>query len=128
MPITPLCRYYNISNAIKVYHHRNGDVYITRGEEFYAVHIIRQTSAYSEEYRTRGRLDAIAAAEFFNTAVRYLRNEIKWHEPVRKFSCKYNSNKSRGCTDKNCPRALGGADYRYIFGPSCPFRKLPRTR
>ncbi len=128
MPITPLCRYYNISDAIKVYNHENGDVYITRGENFYAVHIIKQTSAYSEEYKTRGRLDANAATEFFNTAVRYVSGEIEWTEPVRKFSCKYNQNHSKGCTDKNCPRALGGADYRYIFGMSCPFRRLPRMR
>ena len=128
MPITPLCRYYNISDAIKVYNHENGDVYITRGENFYAVHIIKQTSAYSEEYKTRGRLDAIAATEFFNTAVRYVSGEIEWTEPVRKFSCKYNQNHSKGCTDKNCPRALGGADYRYIFVMSCPFRRLPRMR
>lgn len=128
MPITPLCRYYNISDAIKVYNHENGDVYITRGENFYAVHIIKQTSPYSEEYKTRGRLDAIAATDFFNTAVRYVGGEIEWTEPVRKFSCKYNQNHSKGCTDKNCPRALGGADYRYIFGMSCPFRRLPRMR
>ena len=103
-------------------------MYITRGENFYAVHIIKQTSAYSEEYKTRGRLDAIAATEFFNTAVRYVSGEIEWTEPVRKFSCKYNQNHSKGCADKNCPKKLGGADYRYIFGMSCPFRRLPRMR
>lgn len=128
MPITPLCRYYNISDAIKVYNHENGDVYITRGENFYAVHIIKQTSAYSEEYKTRGRLDAIAATDFFKTAVRYIRGEIAWTEPVRIFNCKFNPRKSQCCKDKNCPNVLGGADYRYIFGTSCPFRKPPRTR
>ena len=128
MPITPLGRYYNVPNAIKVYHHRNGEVYITHGDDFYAVTVIKQTTSYSEEYRTRGRMDLLCAGEFFDVAVRYLRGEIKWTEPVRKFSCKFNSCKSQGCTDKNCPRALGGADYRYIFGASCPFRKLPRTR
>lgn len=43
MPITPLGRCYNVPNAIKIYHHRNGEVYITRGDEFYAVHVVKQT-------------------------------------------------------------------------------------
>ena len=128
MPITPLGRVYNVPNAIKVYHHRNGEVYITRGDDFYAVHIIKQTTPWAEEYKSRGRLDALAAGEFFKVACRYLNDKIRWTEPVRKFSCKFNPNKSRGCTDKNCPRALGGADYRYIFGMSCPFRRFPRMR
>lgn len=123
MPITPLCRYYNMPNAIKVYNHENGDVYITRGDEFYAVHIVKQTSPYSEQYISRGRLDHISANEFFQIACRYMRDEIKWTEPVRKFSCKYNPNKSCACTDKNCPRTLGGAAFREIFGAFCPFRK-----
>lgn len=128
MPVTSLGRYYKISDVIKHYNHENGDVYVTRGEDFYAVHTIKLTTPWSEEYKSRGRLDAIAAAEFFDSAVRYVRGEIEWTEPVRKFSCKYNPNKSRGCTDSNCPRALGGVDYRFIFGISCPFRKIPRTR
>lgn len=128
MPITPMGMAYNVPNAIKVYHHRNGEVYITRGDDFYAVLIIKQITPCVEEYRTCGRMDLLCAGEFFDVAVRYLCDEIKWTEPVRKFSCKYNPNRSRGCTDTNCPRALGGADYRYIFGASCPFRKLPRTR
>ena len=123
MPITPLGRYYNVPNAIKVYSHENGDVYVTRGDDFYAVHVVKQTAIYSEEYKTRGRMDAIAANEFFQIACRYLRDEIEWCEPVRKFSCKYNSKVAHGCTDKNCPKRLGGADYREIFGLSCPFRK-----
>lgn len=128
MPITPLARYYNVPNAIKVYHNRNGEVYITRGDEFYAVHVVKKTNPYTEHYKSRGRLDALAAGEFFDVACRYLRDEIEWTEPVRKFSCKYYPNRSRGCTDVNCPRKLGGKDYRYIFGPSCPFRKTPHTR
>lgn len=123
MPVTPLGRYYNVPNAIKVYHHRNGEVYITRGDEFYAVHVVKQTTPYSEQYISRGRLDCISANEFFDTACCYLRDEIKWAEPVRKFTCKYNPNKSHGCTDKNCPKKLGGTDYRMIFGRTCPFRK-----
>ncbi len=123
MPITPLGRCYNVPNEIKVYHHRNGDVYITRGDDFYAVHIIKQTTPWAEEYKSRGRLDALAAGEFFKVACRYLNDEIRWTEPVRKFSCKYNPNRSCGCTDTNCPRALGGVAYREIFGATCPFRK-----
>lgn len=123
MPITPLGRCYNVLNAIKVYHHRNGEVYITRGDEFYAVHVVKKTNPYTEHYISRGRLDVLAAGEFFKVACRYLNDEIKWTEPVRKFSCKYNPNRSRGCTDKNCPSALGGVAYREIFGAACPFRK-----
>lgn len=128
MPITPLGRCYNVPNAIKVYHHRNGEVYITHGDDFYAVHVVKKTTPYSEHYKSRGRLDALAAGEFFDVACLYLNDEIEWTEPVRKFSCKYNPNRSRGCTDVNCPRKLGGKDYRYIFGASCPFRKTPHTR
>lgn len=123
MPVTLLGIYYNMSDAVKVYHHENGEVHVTGGDEFYAVHIIKQTSPSSEEYKSRGRLDALAAGEFFKVACRYLNDEIKWTEPVRKFSCKYDPNRSRGCTDKNCPRALGGVAYREIFGAACPFRK-----
>jgi len=123
MPITPLGRCYNVPNVIKEYHHRNGEVYITRGDDFYAVYIIKQTTPWAEEYKSRGRLDALAAGEFFKVACRYLNDEIRWTEPVRKFSCKYNPNRSCGCTDTNCPRALGGVAYREIFGATCPFRK-----
>ena len=123
MPISPLGRYYNVPNAIKVYNHENGDVYVTRGDDFYAVHVVKQTTIYTEEYKTRGRMDAIAANEFFQVACRYLRDEIEWREPVRKFSCQYTSKVAHGCTANNCPKRLGGADYREIFGLSCPFRK-----
>lgn len=124
MPSTPLGRYYTISDVIKRYNHENGVAYVTRGEEFYAVHTIKLTTPWSEEYKSRGRLDALAAGEFFKVACRYLNDEIEWTEPVRKFSCKYNPNRSRGCTEKNCPRALGGVAYREIFGTTCPFRKI----
>ena len=123
MPITPMGRFYESLGTIKVYNHENGDVYVTRGDDFYAVHVVKQTTIYTEEYKTRGRMDAIAANEFFQVACRYLRDEIEWREPVRKFSCKYNSKVAHACTDKNCPKRLGGADYREIFGLSCPFRK-----
>ena len=123
MPITPLGRAYNVPNVIKVYYHENGVAYVTRGEECHAVHTIKLTTPWSEEYKSRGRMDALAAGEFFKVACRYLNDEIEWTEPVRKFSCKYNPNRSCGCTDKNCPRALGGVAYREIFGTACPFRK-----
>ncbi len=123
MPITPLCRYYNVPNTIKTYNHENGVVYVTHGVEFYAVHTIKLTTPWSEEYKSRGRMDVLAAGEFFQVACRYLRGEIQWTEPVRKFSCTYNPNKSRGCTDKNCPKKLGGTAYRIIFGTVCPFCK-----
>ena len=123
MPFTPLGRYYKLSGVIKRYNHENGVAYVTGGDEFYAVHTIKLTTPWSEEYKSRGRLDALAAGEFFDVACRYLNDEIGWTEPVRKFSCKYNPNRSRGCTDKNCPRVLGGVAYREIFGSTCPFRK-----
>ncbi len=123
MPITPLGRAYNVPNAIKVYHHRNGDVYITRGDDFYAVYIIKQTTPWAEEYKSRGRLDYISAVEFFDNACRYVRDEIEWIEPVRKYCCTYNPNRPKGCTDKNCPKKLGGPTYREIFVRICPFRK-----
>lgn len=124
MPITPLSGlYYSSLGAIKSYCHENGDVYITHGDEYYAVHIIKQTSPYSEEYKTRGRMNVIAATEFFDVACRYLRDEIKWTEPIRTFSCKYNPNRSRGCSCKNCPSALGGAAYWEIFAQNCPHRR-----
>jgi hypothetical protein len=112
-----------VFGAIKSYHDENGDVMLCRGKDFYFLSVVKYLGAGREIVRERGRLDAIAAAEFFEVAVRYVRGEIEWTEPVRKFSCKYNPNKSRGCTDKNCPKKLGGADYREIFGAVCPFRK-----
>lgn len=126
MPFTPLGRYYKISDVIKRYTHENGVVYVTGGDEFYAVHIIKLTTPWSEEYKTRGRLDVLAAGEFFEVACRYLRDEIKWTEPVRKFTCKYNPNRSRGCTDKNCPKKLGGAAYWEMFGANCMHRYRQR--
>ena len=115
-------RFYSSLNAIKVYLHENGDVYVTRGDDFYSVHISKSINPWAEEYKSRGHLDALAAGEFFDIACRYVRNEIKWTEPVRKFSCKYNPNRSRGCTCKNCPRALGGAAYHELFAKSCLYR------
>ena len=123
MPVTPLGRYYKISDVIKHYSHENGEVYMTHGGEFYSVTVIKQTSSYSEEYKSRGRLDALAAGEFFKVACRYLNDEIELTEPVRKFSCKYNPKKSQGCSAEKCPKKLGGAAYRDIFGPACPYRK-----
>ena len=123
MPMMPVSGvFYSSLGAIKSYSHENGDVYITHDKEFYAVHIIKQTSAYSEEYRVRGRMDTIAATEFFDTACRYLRDEVKWTEPIRIFCCKYNPNRSRACNYRNCPSALGGAAYWEIFAKNCPHR------
>lgn len=122
MSTTPMGIYYSSLGAIKSYSHDNGDVYITHGDEFYAVTIIKQTSPYSEEYITRGRMDIIAATEFYDVACRYLRDEIKWTEPIRKFTCKYNQKKSTRCSVENCPKKLGGPAYREIFGMACPHR------
>ena len=124
MPVTPLGRYYKISDVIKHYSHENGDVYMTHGDdEFYAVHTIKLTTPWTEEYKARGRLDALAAGEFFKVACRYLNDEIELTEPVRKFSCKYNPKKSQGCSAEKCPKKLGGAAYYEIFSETCNFRK-----
>lgn len=113
---------------IREYYHENGCVFLYRGKQFYFFKIEKKLSPARTLIHERGRIDYITAYEFFDTATRYIRDEIKWTEPVRKYSCKYNQKHSRGCTDDNCPRALGGADYRYIFGISCPFRNIPHTR
>ena len=123
MPVTSLGRYYKISDVIKEYNHENGVVYVTGGDEFYAVHTIKLTTPWSEEYKSRGRLDALAADEFFDVACRYVNGEIEWTEPIRKFSCTYNPNRSQGCTCKNCPHALGGAAYHELFAKSCLYRR-----
>lgn len=116
-------------NVIRKYRDDNCKVYIIRNGDSFSVNIIKHTAPGCEFVRERYGLDAVAAEEFFKVACRFGRNEIEWTEPVRKFSCKYNPNKSKGCTDKNCPRALGGADYREIFAISCPFRaKAQKTR
>ena len=114
--------------AVREYHHENGSVFLYHGKQFYYFIIEKQLAPAQTLIHERGRMDYITAYDFFDTATRYIRDEIEWTEPVRKFSCKYNPKHSRGCTEANCPRALGGADYRYIFGISCPFRKPPRTR
>lgn len=111
----------------RVYHHENGMVLLGVGQQHCYVAVIKQETPARQFIRERGRLDYISAEEFFDMACRYVRGEIEWREPVRNFSCKYNPNKSKGCTDKNCPKKLGGADYRELFMKACPFRKA-RTR
>lgn len=115
-------------NIIKEYNSVTGNVFLTKADNFYGVTVIKYITPGIERCIKRGALDLLCAEEFFYVAVRYVNDEIAWAEPVRKFSCKYNPKYSRGCTDNNCPRALGGTDYRYIFGISCPFRRSPRAR
>lgn len=117
-----------IKNCVREYQHENGSVSLCRGEQFYYFIIEKRLNPGQTLIRERGHLDFISASEFFDVATRYVRGEIEWTEPIRKFSCKHNPNRSRGCTDTNCPRALGGSAYREIFGTSCPFRKTPHTR
>ena len=114
--------------AVREYYHENGSVFLYHGKQFYYFVIEKKLAPAQTLIHERGRMDYITAYDFFDTATRYIRDEIEWTEPVHKFSCKYNPKHSRGCTEANCPRALGGADYRDIFGISCPFRKPPRTR
>lgn len=117
-----------LDNVVREYHHENGSVYLCHGKQFYYYVIEKQETPARAHVHERGRMDYITAHDFFDVACRYIRDEIKWTEPIYKFSCKYNQKHSRGCTDLNCPKCLGGADYRFIFGVSCPFRKIPRTR
>ena len=114
-------------NIVKKYIDENGYVYMTGCDGLYAISIEKQNTPWSSSIYQRGRLDALCADEFFNVAIRFVRGEIAWTEPVRKFSCKYNPTKSRGCTCTNCPRALGGVAYHEIFARTCPYRTT-RTR
>ncbi len=110
-------------HVVKKYYHDNGHVSLCRGQCYYYFVIERLLTPAQTLVHERGRMDYISATEFFDVACSYVRGEIKWTEPVRKFSCKFNPNRSRGCTNANCPRALGGATYREIFGLTCPFRQ-----
>ena len=114
-------------HVVKKYICDDGEIYMTHSDEFYGVTVIQFNFPGSQSHYMRGRMDYISATEFFDIACRYVNGEIEWTEPVRKFSCKYNPNKSKGCTNTNCPRALGGATYREFFGLACPYRKS-RTR
>ena len=110
-------------NMVKKYVDENSYVYVTGKDGVFAVSVEKYNTPFSSSVYQRGNLDALCADEFFDVAVRFARGEIKWTEPVRKFGCTYNPNKSCGCTDKNCPRALGGVAYRELFSKSCPYRK-----
>lgn len=104
-----------------------GCVYLTRNCEFCGVTTIEYDDYNNEIVRTRGRMDANVAEDFFDIACRFIRGEIKWCDPVRKFNCKYNPKKSQVCSAEKCPKKLGGAAYHEIFSKSCNFRKA-RTR
>lgn len=95
-----------------------GCVYLTKNSKFYGVTVIEYVCGNDEIVRTRGRMDANAAEEFFNVACCFIRGEIKWREPVREFTCTYRKCK---CHPDNCPSALGGAAYHQIFSKSCLF-------
>lgn len=112
---------------VKKYIDDKGEVRLVKGANYCLVSVIKRLGPGHEIHRDRGRLSALSAKEFFEVACRYVRDEIEWTEPVREFSCKYNPKKSRSCTDENCPKKLGGQDYREIFGGVCPYRKS-RTR
>lgn len=99
----------------------SGCAYLTRGSEFYGVTVIEYTNSGNEMVRTRSRMDSIAAEDFFNVAKQYIDGKIKWREPVREFQCAYNNKHAKICNSENCPSALGGREYREIFGSSCPF-------
>lgn len=98
-----------------------GCVYLTKNSEFYGVTTIEYDSCNDEMVRTRGRMDANTAEEFFNVACCFIRGEIKWREPVREFTCTYRKCNPNICHPDNCPSALGGAAYHQIFSKSCLF-------
>lgn len=112
-------------NVMKRHIAENGEVYLLRGQEFYVVAMVKFNGMGSETHSTRGRLDYISAAEYYDNAVRFVDGIAPLSEPTRKYSCKFNPKKSRSCTDANCPKCLGGAAYREIFGLSCLYRKRP---
>ena len=109
--------------ATKLYHNNNGGVFLGVGNQYCYVAVVKRLAQAQELIRERGHLDYISAVEFFDNACRYVRDEIEWTEPVRKYCCTYNPNRPKGCTDKNCPKKLGGPTYREIFVRTCPFRK-----
>lgn len=98
-----------------------GCVYLTKNSKFYGVTTIEYDGCDNEMVRTRGRMDANAAEEFFNVAQRFIRGEIAWREPVREFTCTYRKCNPSVCDPDNCPGALGGAAYHQIFSKSCLF-------
>ena len=95
-------------NVVKKYIDEDGEVRLIKGKNFCMVSVVKQLSPGHEVHRQRGRLSVISAQEFFDVAVRYVRGEIDWTEPVREYSCKFNPKRSRACCAKNCPRKLGG--------------------
>ena len=98
-----------------------GCAYLIRGSEFYGITVIEYTNSGNEMVRTRSCMDSIAVEDFFNVAKQYIDGKIKWCEPVREFKCIYNKKQAKICNSENCPSALGGREYREIFGSSCPF-------
>lgn len=98
-----------------------GCVYLTRNCEFCGVTTIEYDDYNNEMVRTRSRMDSIAAEDFYNVAKQYIDGKIEWREPVREFECTYNNKHAKICSSENCPSALGGREYRKIFGASCPF-------
>ena len=115
--------------VVKKYVDEDGEVRLVKGKDFCAVWVIKLLGPGREIYRQRGRLSVISAQEFFDVAVRYVRGEIDWTEPVRTYSCKFNPKRSRSCFIKNCPRKLGGEAYWEMFAESCLFRQARyRTR
>ncbi len=112
------------SNSRVIRKHQNADfgcAYLIRGSEFYGITVIEYTNSGNEMVRTRSCMDSIAAEDFFNVAKQYIDGKIKWREPVREFKCIYNKKQAKICNSENCPSALGGREYREIFGSSCPF-------
>ena len=112
------------SNPRVIRKHQNADfgcAYLIRGSEFYGITVIEYTNSGNEMVRTRSCMDSIAAEDFFNVAKQYIDGKIKWREPVREFKCIYNKKQAKICNSENCPSALGGREYREIFGSSCPF-------
>ena len=121
-----LCSYEEVMDrnprVIKTYKQpERGCVYLTKNSKFYGVTTIEYDSCNDEMVRTRGRMDANAAEEFFNVACCFIRGEIKWREPVREFTCTYRKCNPNICNPDNCPAALGGAAYHQIFSKSCLF-------
>lgn len=90
--------------------HKNADsgcAYLTRGSEFYGVTVIKYTGAGDEIVSTRGRMDSIAAEDFFNVAKRYIDGEIQWRDPVREFKCAYNKKTSKNLQSRKLSWCLG---------------------
>ena len=62
--------------AVREYYHENGCVLLYYGKQFYYFVIEKKLAPAQTLVHERGRMDYITAYDFFDTATRYIRDEI----------------------------------------------------